>query len=480
MAYLPEFKNDLFISYRRAINEGPDRWVSSFQKALHLSLKQLVGDKVVIWRDEEQLHTGDNWRDKLVEALESAAIYLAIISRTYLESRECRNELDLMLAMLRADLGKRQHRIFPVYVHPPRFEADVPAELQGTHHREFFERSDDAPLGFSELDAGPECLEFQQRLARLAQEVTLALERLRDDSLTRFVGRVFVADVEPGLYRDRDNLCADLFDRRYLVAPDREYLWSSANIENDIRADLQEAQLAIHLVTPTGVRTEAEVHQARWQLNLAVEVLQRCGRRPPMVWISTREGASAALQRLLSEIDGPLADKGIEVLVGDLETMKALVYKRLSPSPSPSPPATTTPAPVVDGDDVVVLVEDGEYDAFGAMRKRLIEEFDVEPVPVRLSGGTAPDDAALAQALTAGSRCLIYWGAQPEAWLQQLLHLPQLAGHLGRERLAILATAPAGKEQQQFVTRKARVICAGDSADRELHEFFSRQLTPER
>jgi hypothetical protein len=182
LAYLPEFKNDLFISYRRAINEGPDRWVSSFQKALHLSLKQLVGDKVVIWRDEEQLHTGDNWRDKLVEALESAAIYLAIISRTYLESRECRNELDLMLAMLRADLGKRQHRIFPVYVHPPRSGADVPAELQGTHHREFFERRDDAPLGFSELDARPDCLEFQQRLARLAQEVTVALERLRDDS----------------------------------------------------------------------------------------------------------------------------------------------------------------------------------------------------------------------------------------------------------------------------------------------------------
>jgi TIR domain len=211
LAYLPEFKNDLFISYRRAINEGPDRWVSSFQKALHLSLKQLVGDKVVIWRDEEQLHTGDNWRDKLVEALESAAIYLAIISRTYLESRECRNELDLMLAMLRADLGKRQHRIFPVYVHPPRSGADVPAELQGTHHREFFERRDDAPLGFSELDARPDCLEFQQRLARLAQEVTVALERLRDDSLTRFIGGVFVADVEPGLCRDRDNLCADLF-----------------------------------------------------------------------------------------------------------------------------------------------------------------------------------------------------------------------------------------------------------------------------
>jgi hypothetical protein len=38
VAYLPGFKSDLFISYRRSSNEGPDRWVSSFQQALELSL----------------------------------------------------------------------------------------------------------------------------------------------------------------------------------------------------------------------------------------------------------------------------------------------------------------------------------------------------------------------------------------------------------------------------------------------------------
>ena len=50
MAYLPEFANDVFISYRRAIDEGPDRWVQSFEAALRLQLKALVGD-VVVWRD---------------------------------------------------------------------------------------------------------------------------------------------------------------------------------------------------------------------------------------------------------------------------------------------------------------------------------------------------------------------------------------------------------------------------------------------
>lgn len=474
MAYLPEFKNDLFISYRRVVNEGPDRWVSSFQQSLHLNLRRLLGDKVVIWRDEEQLHTGDLWRDKLIEALESAAIYLAIISRTYLDSRECRNELDLMLDKLRSAPGKGRRQIFPVFVQPPRSDADLPSELKSMQMRDFFERTD-AALGFAEIDARPDCLEFQQRLSRLAQEVTVALERLHGEALSRFVGRVFVADVEPGLYRDRDDLSADLFDRRYRAVPERDYLWSSADIERDIRADLQDALMSIHLVTPAGLRSEVEVEQARHQLILALDVLGRRGSLPPVVWVSSREGASPALQAFLAEVDGPFADQGVEVLVGGLGELKTEVYKRLAPA-MPTRPPLQPPAPLVVNADVVALVQEDEYDAFGATRRRLFDQFNVEAIPVLLAGDAARDSAALTTALAASPRCLIFWGAQPEAWLQHLLHLPQLAGHLGPERLAILAAAPDGAAKRQFLTRKARVIRADGDADRELREFFSPTL----
>jgi hypothetical protein len=482
VAYLPEFKNDLFISYRRVIDEGAVGWVSSFQNALHQHLKRLVGD-VAIWRDKGQLRTGDQWRDELGEAIESAAIYLAVISRTYLESRECRNELDLMLAMLRADQGKGRRRIFPVYMQPPKVEDDVPAELQGTQHREFFERRADAPLGFSEIEARPDCLEFQQRLTWLAQELTVALERLRDDSLARFAGFVFVADVEPGLYRDRDELSADLFDHRYLVAPEREYLWSSVDIERQIGADLRKSQLSIHLVTPQGLNSEAEVDQARRQLQLAVEAMERNGRPPPLVWVSTREGASVPLQGFLDEIEGPLADRGVEVLVASpkgLEDLKQEVYKRLAPQ-RPTPPPTAIPAA---SDDLVVLVDDGDCDAFAAMRVRLIEDFDTEAVPVRLAGSAARDATALAQALAGTPRCLVYWGAQPEDWLQQILRMPSLSAHLGRKCFGILVGAPGSAEKRQFVTRKAHVIRLDDGAecaDQELRDFLARDhLSPER
>ena len=457
MAYLPEFANDIFISYRRVIDEGPDRWVQSFEAALRLQLKALVGD-VAVWRDVEKINTGDDWRSQLVTALEGAALYLAIISRTYLDSRECRNELDQMLARLH-DGSKGPRKLFPIYKQPPRSEADVPAELQAIQRREFFARRPEAPLGFSELDAHPDDREFQQRLAWLAQEMTIALEMLHDQSQKRLVGQVFVADVEHGLYRDRDNLVADLLNQRYRVLPEHEYLWHTADIEHEIRANLEQAKLAIHLVTPSGLESEAEVAQARQQLVLAIEVMRKRSLPAPVVWISSKTGANALLQAFIQEIEGPFADQGVEVLIGGMEDLKSLIYKRLAPAPV-----------VVAGDDLAVLVEDADFEAFGPTRALLLEQFGVETVPVRLRGSAPHDLAAMTQALAACSRCLIFWGAQPEDWLQQVLRLAPLAPFLG-ERLCVLAADPPAAEKNLFVSKKAKIVRAAAPGAYTLGDF---------
>jgi hypothetical protein len=49
MGYLPYFKNDIFISYRRGSREGQDKWVDAFCDWLRISLTDLVGD-ITIWR----------------------------------------------------------------------------------------------------------------------------------------------------------------------------------------------------------------------------------------------------------------------------------------------------------------------------------------------------------------------------------------------------------------------------------------------
>src|SRR5262245_1630492 len=105
MAYT-QFKNDIFVSYRRAANEAHDNWVDAFCAALRASLVELVGDGS-IWRDESELVQGTKWRQEIAEALNNAAIFIAIISRTYLDSDECRKELDIFLGQLKdAATGK--------------------------------------------------------------------------------------------------------------------------------------------------------------------------------------------------------------------------------------------------------------------------------------------------------------------------------------------------------------------------------------
>ena len=96
MGYLPQFKNDLFISYRRSSNEGDDPWVDNFCNSVRSQLRDLVGN-VQIWRDTAELRGGDAWRPEIADAVDSTAVFLALISRTYFDSDECRKELDRFL-----------------------------------------------------------------------------------------------------------------------------------------------------------------------------------------------------------------------------------------------------------------------------------------------------------------------------------------------------------------------------------------------
>ena len=67
MGYLPQFKNDIFISYWHVSNEGPDKWVKEFRDLLHVRPTELVDD-IKIWCDEQDNRAGDQWRPEIAEA----------------------------------------------------------------------------------------------------------------------------------------------------------------------------------------------------------------------------------------------------------------------------------------------------------------------------------------------------------------------------------------------------------------------------
>src|SRR5688500_15936961 len=132
MGYLPQFENDIFISYRHASNQEQDRWVDAFCDRLQARLDDVVGN-LTMWRDSAAIRADDQWRPEIGQALDNAAIFLAIISRTYFDSDVCRSELDQFLGRLKEATDSSPRRIVPIFKQPARPDQEIPQELSAIH-----------------------------------------------------------------------------------------------------------------------------------------------------------------------------------------------------------------------------------------------------------------------------------------------------------------------------------------------------------
>ena len=96
MAYVGGFKHDVFISYSHVDNltaEGGPGWVERFHKYLQVGLDRRLGrmGSAVIWRDE-RLEPIQEFDQTIRDALDSSAVFLALISNGYLASDYCLKE----------------------------------------------------------------------------------------------------------------------------------------------------------------------------------------------------------------------------------------------------------------------------------------------------------------------------------------------------------------------------------------------------
>lgn len=465
MGYLPQFKNDLFISYRHVSNETHDTWVDVFCKQLHVALRELVGD-VSIWRDQGELRAGQPWRKEVAEALDGAAIFLAIISRTYLDSDECRIELDRFLGWVKDSTLGSGRKIVPIFKHPPKPDQELPREMGQIHRHDFFRLDPPGSTRFREFSPSDDKdREFWETLGRVAQDIMVALEELKGIVRQRAVGKVFLARVSPELQFERERLRCDLLQRGYLVIPEQEYLWNADNHRAAIAKDLDGARLCIHLVGSTvSIEPTAAAH-ARLLIELAHEAMKREGRPAPMVWIQSAKEIDESARDLIDYIRSDLADEGVEYFEGGLEDFKTQIYDKLPPAP--------TPAPATRPREIALLVEEGDIADLGALKAAMVERLGLEPKPIKFAGAEPKDAARLVRTLVGCEQCLIVWGRQPEEWVQDMLDSEALAARLGRDRMCVYAAAPQTPEKASFQSAKACTIRVGDGLNEPgLRAFF--------
>jgi hypothetical protein len=473
MGYLPQFKNDIFISYRRASNEGEDRWVDAFCDRLRARLADLVGD-ITIWRDSAAIRAGDQWRPEIAEALDNAAIFLAIISRTYFDSDVCRAELDRFLGCAKEAAEAMQRRIVPIFKQPTKPDQELPQELAEIHHHDFFQPG---PLGsnhFREFSPGKDeetALRFWETLEQLAQDLMDALETLKGRARARAAGTVYLARVGPELHAERAKLRSDLQQRGYLVVPECEYLWNAADFQERIGRDLDAALLCVHQVARTASIEPKTAGRARLQLELAAQAMTRKAKPPPLVWIQPANNTDDGARALIDYIERDLSNSGVEYCQGSLEDFKTQIYDKL-PSRDPAPAA------VVPVREVALVVEEGDVSATGEITAFLVDKLGLEPRRIKFSGSAPRDPSSLARTLARCRKCIIFWGAQSEEWVSDLLTLEGLGAYASKEGLCVYGAAPASPEKSTFRTNRARTIpAASDVAEADLRRFLGATET---
>src|SRR5215468_4372305 len=96
-------EREVFISYRRLDNDPPppppnDRsgFVDYLLRDLRYDLTQLGVPKAILWQDRSKIEPGDVWSKAILNALNKAELFIAVLSRNYITSPWCKKELNTM------------------------------------------------------------------------------------------------------------------------------------------------------------------------------------------------------------------------------------------------------------------------------------------------------------------------------------------------------------------------------------------------
>jgi len=463
MGYLPQFDNDIFISYRHSSNEQEDRWVDTFCEHLKSRLSELVGD-IKFWRDTAEVRAGDQWRPEIADALDSAAIFLAIISRTYCDSDVCRSELRQFLERLKEPAKSGLRRMVPVLKNPTRQNDDIAEEIAEIHHHQFFRLERDGY--FTEFTLGKDASTAQQfwtSLERLAQQLMDDLEELKGSASKQTKGTIYVATVGPELQNERMQLRSDLQQRGYRVVPEREYLWNVGKFAQKLATDLDEAQISVHQIART-TSIEPDTHEwARLQLDSALEAMKRGAKPAPLIWIQPAQDTAVEARSLIEHIERDLANQGVEYSVGSLEDFKTHMYDLLEKQRKSSAQSSQ---------DVALVVEEGDLMATAEISALLIDRIGLETRRIVFKGTSPKDPSTLSKTLAHCKTCVVFWGAQSEDWVRDVLSLEALADRFVKDDLQVYAAPPGSPEKATFRTTRALTILGSDKLESELVRLY--------
>jgi len=396
-AYVPGFRNDVFISYCHGDNTSgvPDQrgWISDFGERLKVRLRQLLGAPVVVWRDEKKLG-GDHALDQEIRnQIEGTAVFLAVVTPLYLNSSYCTEEREWFLQTVRDKLfvGTRMRGIRVVKT--PTSEDSHRRIFHDQTGFEFFPKVEGEQEEVEEFP--PASREFQDQFGKVCQCLKGLLKTLRRNH----VG-VYVAHCPTSLDHERARLVAELTAQGYRILPEVHIGWD--NVDTEAAKGLEAAKLSVHLFGPE--EDALSVRQARIAMKKE---------RPLVAWTSEKElyRSETKYGEFLHELMGRS-----HYLDRTLEEVKTQVLALLKPGKDAPPRRPDGPR------RVYILCSHKEIEDFRRAHqlKKWIVERDPFEVDLPETAPLDPEDLIQdhQRKLQGCDGLLLYWGQADEGWFK--------------------------------------------------------------
>ncbi len=162
-----------FMSY--AHHDDGDSRLSRFHERLERELRSQTGIDLEIFKDNDDIGLGEQWRKRLEAGLAGSTFLLPIVTPSFLTSPYCREELEAFLRHERA-LG-RDDLILPIYYIDCRdFESAPPDDPAGAALRELLDRQRADWRDLRTLS--PSSPRVEQARVKLAGQIRAAMTRV--------------------------------------------------------------------------------------------------------------------------------------------------------------------------------------------------------------------------------------------------------------------------------------------------------------
>jgi hypothetical protein len=310
MAYLPQFEEDIFVSYAHvddeAVSGSGQGWVTEFVKCLKAELARKLGrsDAYALWVDHDLRHS-QPVTPQILERVRRSAMLVLIMSPGYIASDWCRQERE---AFLEAARGRDAQNVFVVEVDHID-DLDRPADLADLSPIRFWTTTPKggAPRLFGWPRPQPDDYEFYGAVKDLTQSIVDEMRRLRkaqpiiaNPALTTAAqlrsavaepptpptgtnGTIYLAQVTDDLETERNNVRRFLEQAGIRVLPTGWYSLEPSNFRRAAGADIADADLFVQLLSSVAGKRPPDLPEGyvQCQLQLALDV-----GKPVLQWYS--------------------------------------------------------------------------------------------------------------------------------------------------------------------------------------------------